>query len=46
MVSIEVPNPEVQGLSAEQFTAQYEIVGQKVSHRLAQRPGAVKYVDR
>ena len=48
VVSIEVPNPEVQqGLSAEQFTAQYEIVGQKVSHRLAQRPGAyvvLKYV--
>jgi len=47
VVSIEVPNPEVQGLSAEQFTAQYEVVGQKVSHRLAQRPGAyvvLKYV--
>ena len=47
VVSIDVPNPEVQGLSAEQFTAQYEVVGEKVSHRLAQRPGAyvvLKYV--
>jgi transposase len=46
VVIIEVPNPEVQGLSAEQFAQQYEVVGQKVSHRLAQRPGAVvlKYV--
>jgi transposase len=43
VVSIEVPNPEVHGLSPEQ----YEVVGQKVSHRLAQRPGAyvvLKYV--
>lgn len=43
VVSIEVANPEVQGLSPEQ----YEVVGQKVSHRLAQRPGAyvvLKYV--
>jgi transposase len=43
VVSIEVPNPEVQGLSAEQ----YEVVGEKISHRLAQRPGAyvvLKYV--
>jgi transposase len=49
VVSIEVPNPEAQGLSAEQFSAQYEVVGQKVSHRLAQRPGAyvvLKYVRR
>jgi len=47
VVSIEVPNPEVQGLSAEQVAQQYEVVGQKVSHRLAQRPGAyvvLKYV--
>jgi len=36
VVSIEVPNPEVQGLSPQQ----YEVVGEKVSHRLAQRPGA------
>jgi|688.fasta_scaffold157035_3 transposase len=34
--TIEVPNPEVQGLEPDQ----YEVVGQKVSHRLAQRPGA------
>ena len=43
VVSIRVPNPEVQGLSPEQ----YEVVGEKVSHRLAQRPGAyvvLKYV--
>lgn len=43
VVSISVPNPEVQGLSPEQ----YEVVGEKVSHRLAQRPGAyvvLKYV--
>jgi transposase len=43
VVSIEVPNPEVQGLRSEQ----YEVVGEKVSHRLAQRPGAyvvLKYV--
>jgi len=47
VVTIDVPNPEVQGLSAEQITAQYELVGHKVSHRLAQRPGAnvvLKYV--
>lgn len=43
VVSIEVPNPEVRGLAPEQ----YEVVGQKVSHRLAQRPGSfvvLKYV--
>ncbi len=37
----------VQGLSAEEVAQQYEVVGQKVSHRLAQRPGAyvvLKYV--
>jgi transposase len=47
VVSIEVPNPELQGLSAEQVAEDFEIVGQKVSHRLAQRPGAyvvLKYV--
>ena len=41
--TIEVPNPEAQGLAPEQ----YEVVGQKVSHRLAQRPGSfvvLKYV--
>jgi len=40
---IEVPNPEAVGLSAEQ----YEVVGEKVTHRLAQRPGSyvvLKYV--
>lgn len=47
VVSIEVPNPEVQGLKPEQIAQQYELVGHKVSHRLAQRPGAnvvLKYV--
>ena len=47
VVTIEVPNPETQGLSAEQIAQQYELVGHKVSHRLAQRPGAnvvLKYV--
>lgn len=41
--TIEVPNPEAQGLQPEQ----YEVIGQKVSHRLAQRPGSfvvLKYV--
>lgn len=40
---IEVPNPEAQGLAPEQ----YEVVGEKTSHRLAQRPGSyvvLKYV--
>lgn len=40
---IEVPNPEVQGLAPEQ----YEVIGAKTSHRLAQRPGSyvvLKYV--
>ena len=40
---IEVPNPEAQGLAPDQ----YEVVGQKTSHRLAQRPGSyvvLKYV--
>ncbi len=43
VLSIEVPNPQVQGLAPEQ----YEVVGQKFSHRLAQRPGSyvvLKYV--
>ncbi len=41
--TIEVPNPETQGLGPEQ----YEVVGHKCSHRLAQRPGSfvvLKYV--
>ena len=49
VVSIELPNPEVQGLSPEQVAEQYEVVGEKVSHRLAQRPGSyvvLKYVRR
>ena len=40
---IAVPNPEAQGLAPDQ----YEVIGEKVSHRLAQRPGAyvvLKYV--
>jgi hypothetical protein len=40
---IEVTNPEMAGLSAED----YEIVGEKVTYRLAQRPGSnvvLKYV--
>lgn len=40
---IVVPNPEVAGLDPEQF----EVIGEKVSHRLAQRPGSyviLKYV--
>ena len=40
---IHVPNPEAEGLSAEA----YEVIGQKVSYRLAQRPGSyvvLKYV--
>jgi transposase len=36
MATIEVPNPEVLGLEPEQ----YEVIGEKVSHRLAQRPGS------
>jgi transposase len=41
--TIEVPSPEAQGLRPEQ----YEVIGEKVSHRLAQRPGSfvvLKYV--
>lgn len=40
---IEVPNPDTEGLSPDQ----YEVIGKKVSHRLAQRPGSyvvLKYV--
>ena len=40
---IVVPNPEIAGLAAEDF----EVIGEKVSHRLAQRPGSyvvLKYV--
>jgi transposase len=40
---INVPNPEAAGLAAEDF----EVIGEKVSHRLAQRPGSyviLKYV--
>jgi transposase len=40
---IEVPNPEVLGLAPDQ----YEVIGEKTSHRLAQRPGSyvvLKYV--
>jgi len=41
--TIVVPSPEAQGLLPEQ----YEVIGEKVSHRLAQRPGSfvvLKYV--
>jgi transposase len=41
--TIEVANPEVQALAP----GQYEVIGEKVSYRLAQRPGAyvvLKYV--
>lgn len=40
---IAVPNPEITGLSEDA----YEVIGEKVSHRLAQRPGSyvvLKYV--
>jgi transposase len=43
VLTIEVPNPEVKDLGPEQ----YEVVGEKTSHRLAQRPGSyvvLKYV--
>lgn len=43
VLTIEVPNPEVKDLGP----GQYEVVGQKTSHRLAQRPGSyvvLKYV--
>ena len=41
--TIAVVNPEIAGLAPEQ----YEVIGEKVSHRLAQRPGSyvvLKYV--
>ena len=41
--TITVPNPKVQGLAADQ----YEVISQKVTYRLAQRPGSyvmLKYV--
>jgi transposase len=41
--TIAVPNPEAAGLSPDE----YEVIGEKVSHRLAQRPGSyvvLKYV--
>ena len=40
---IVVPNPETEGLAAEDF----EVIGEKVSYRLAQRPGSyvvIKYL--
>ncbi|MCK5691151.1 IS66 family transposase, partial [Myxococcota bacterium] len=40
---IEIVNPEVEGLSKEE----YEVISQKISYRLAQRPGAyviLKYI--
>ena len=43
METIRASNPEVAGLSEDQ----YEVIGEKVSHRLAQRPGSyvvLKYV--
>ena len=43
VLTIEVPNPEVKDLRPDQ----YEVVGEKASHRLAQRPGSyvvLKYV--
>jgi transposase len=43
VLTIEVPNPEAKDLSPEQ----YEVIGEKTSHRLAQRPGSyvvLKYV--
>jgi transposase len=41
--TITLANPEAEGLTADQF----EVIGEKVSHRLAQRPGSyviLKYV--
>ena len=43
VITIEVPNPELKDLDPEH----YEVVGEKTSHRLAQRPGSyvvLKYV--
>ena len=45
--TIAVNAPEQAGLTAEAFAAAYEVIGEKVSHRLAQRPGSyvvLKYV--
>lgn len=36
---IELPNPEVAGLMPDE----YEVIGEKITYRLAQRPGA--YLD-
>lgn len=41
--TIELPAPEIEGLSPEE----YEVIGQKVSYRLAEHPGSyvvLKYV--
>ena len=41
--TITVANPDIEGLTPDQ----YEVIGEKVSHRLAQRPGSyviLKYV--
>ncbi|CAL1242024.1 protein of unknown function (plasmid) [Candidatus Methylocalor cossyra] len=41
--TIPVPNPEIAGLAPDQ----YEVIGERISHRLAQRPGSsiiLKYV--
>jgi transposase len=41
--TIQVPNPDIEGLSADQ----YEVIAEKLSYRLAQRPGSyvvLKYV--
>src|SRR5258706_2402120 len=43
VLTIEVPNPETKALAPDQ----YEVIGEKTSHRLAQRPGSyvvLKYV--
>ncbi len=34
--TIELPDPQIEGLSPDE----YEVIGQKVSYRLAQRPGS------
>jgi len=47
IVTIAVNAPEQAGLTADAFAAAYEVIGEKVSHRLAQRPGSyvvLKYV--
>ena len=40
VVSIEVPNPGVRGSAPKQFAQNYEFIGGKASHRLAQHPGS------